>query len=83
MTPNLTIDPQRLWDAIMETARIGGTPKGGIKRLTLTDLDREVRDWFKRECETLGCAVTVDEVGNMFALRPGRRQDVLPSSPKK
>ena len=31
----------------METARIGATPKGGICRLTLTDLDREVRDWFK------------------------------------
>ena len=30
----------------METAEIGGTPKGGVKRLTLTDLDRQVRDWF-------------------------------------
>ena len=44
---NLTIDPERLWDDLMQTAKIGGTPKGGICRLTLTELDREVRDWFK------------------------------------
>jgi N-carbamoyl-L-amino-acid hydrolase len=75
---NLTIDPQRLWDTLMETARIGGTPKGGICRLTLTDLDRQVRDWFRAECERLGCTVVVDEVGNMFATRPGRRTDVPP-----
>jgi N-carbamoyl-L-amino-acid hydrolase len=75
---NLTINPQRLWDTLMETARIGGTPKGGICRLTLTDLDRQVRDWFKSQAEALGCTVTVDLVGNMFAVRPGKRDDVLP-----
>src|SRR5580692_7889814 len=62
----------------METARIGGTPKGGICRLTLTDLDRQVRDWFKAQCEALGCAVTVDEVGNMFARRPGKDPNLPP-----
>lgn len=75
---NLTIDAQRLWDTLMQTAEVGGTPKGGIKRLTLTDLDREIRDWFKAECEKLGCTVVVDEVGNMFATRPGKRSDVAP-----
>jgi len=75
---NLTIDAQRLWDTLMETAEVGGTAKGGIKRLTLTDLDREIRDWFKAECESLGCTVVVDEVGNMFATRPGKRADVAP-----
>src|SRR3954470_13868121 len=68
---NLTIDPQRLWDQIMETAKFGGTAKGGIKRLTLTDDDRAVRDWFKAQCEALGCTVAVDSVGNMFARRRG------------
>ena len=75
---NLTINPQRLWDSLMETAQIGGTEKGGICRLTLTDLDREVRDWFRSQCEALGCTVTVDQVGNMFALKPGKRSDVAP-----
>jgi N-carbamoyl-L-amino-acid hydrolase len=43
---NLKIDGERLWSELMETAAIGGTPKGGICRLTLSDLDRQVRDWF-------------------------------------
>src|SRR6516165_5668220 len=61
----------------MATAQIGATPKGGVCRLTLTDLDRQIRDWFKAQCEALGCIVTVDEVGNMFARRPGKN-DALP-----
>jgi beta-ureidopropionase / N-carbamoyl-L-amino-acid hydrolase len=75
---NLQINAQRLWDTLMETARIGTTPKGGICRLTLTDLDRAVRDWFKARCEALGCTVTVDEVGNMFARRPGKNPALSP-----
>ena len=75
---NLTINPQRLWDTLMETAKFGGTPKGGIKRLTVSDEDKRVRDWFKAECEALGCTVVIDEVGNMFATRAGRRTDMAP-----
>jgi beta-ureidopropionase / N-carbamoyl-L-amino-acid hydrolase len=80
MTPqtNLTINPQRLWDSLMETAEMGGTPKGGIKRLTVSDEDKRVRDWFKVECEKLGCVVEVDEVGNMFATRAGKRKELAP-----
>jgi N-carbamoyl-L-amino-acid hydrolase len=68
---NLSINPERLWDELMETAKIGGTAKGGICRLTLTDLDRQVRDWFKARCEALGCRITVDDMGTMFARREG------------
>jgi N-carbamoyl-L-amino-acid hydrolase len=75
---NLQIDAQRLWDSLMETAKIGGTPKGGICRLTLTELDRQVRDWFKTQCEALGCTVGIDEVGNMFARRPGKNASLPP-----
>lgn len=75
---NLTINAQRLWDTLMETAEIGKTPKGGIRRLTLTDLDRQVRDWFVTKCEEAGCTVTVDEMGNIFALRPGRDNSLPP-----
>jgi len=75
---NLQIDPQRLWDTLMLTAQIGATPKGGICRLTLTDLDRQVRDWFKAQCEALGCTVSIDEVGNMFACRPGKNEGLPP-----
>ena len=75
---NLQIDAQRLWDSLMQTAQIGATPKGGICRLTLTDLDRQVRDWFKAQCEALGCTVAVDQVGNMFARRPGKNPALAP-----
>ena len=74
---NLRIDAERLWGELMETAAIGGTPKGGICRLTLTDLDRQVREWFKARCEALGCTVTVDDMGAMFARRPGQH-DIPP-----
>src|ERR1700683_5194005 len=75
---NLQIDAQRLWDALMHTAQIGATPKGGICRLTLTDLDRQVRDLFKAQGEALGCTVAVDEVGAMFARRPGKNPNLPP-----
>ena len=69
---NLAIDRERLWSTIMQTARIGATAKGGIRRLTLTDLDAEVRSWFIAACEEAGCTVRIDEMGNIFARRPGR-----------
>src|SRR5882757_4350721 len=75
---NLVIDAERLWGELMETAAIGGTPKGGICRLTLTDLDRQVRDWFRVRAEGLGCVITVDDMVVMFARRPGQRDDLPP-----
>jgi len=74
---NLKIDAERLWAGLMETAAIGATPKGGICRLTLTDLDQAVRDWFRAQAEALGCRVTVDDMGVMFARRDGQH-DVPP-----
>lgn len=74
---NVTVNGVKLWDDILETARFGGTPKGGIKRLALTEEDRQVRDWFVRTCEALGCTVSHDSMGNQFARRPGT-EDTLP-----
>jgi N-carbamoyl-L-amino-acid hydrolase len=78
MRNNLVIDAERLWGELMETAQIGGTAKGGICRLTLTDLDAQVRAWFTARAEALGCTVTVDDMGAMFARRPGQRNDIPP-----
>jgi len=66
------INAERLWDTIMETAQMGRTVRGGICRLTLTEPDREVRNWFVKTCQSIGCTVTVDEMGNIFARRPGK-----------
>jgi beta-ureidopropionase / N-carbamoyl-L-amino-acid hydrolase len=75
---NLQIDRERLWRSLMEMARIGATPKGGCKRLALSDLDKAGRDLFVRWCKDAGCTVTVDRMGNIFARRPGRRNDEPP-----
>jgi len=75
---NQRIDGKRLWDSLMDMARFGATPKGGVRRLTLTDIDRQGRDHFRARCEAAGLTVRVDEIGNMFARRPGRDPSRLP-----
>ena len=74
----LQINGDRLWASLMEMARIGATPKGGVCRLTLTDLDRDGRDLFVRWCKEAGCSVKVDKMGNIFARRPGRNNALAP-----
>ena len=40
----LRVNGERLWDSLMTLAKIGATPKGGVCRLTLTDLDKQGRE---------------------------------------
>ena len=75
---NLRVDGARLWRTIMETAEIGGTPKGGVNRQALTDLDAQVRHRLIAWAEAAGCTVTIDQVGNIFARRPGRDPSLPP-----
>ena len=75
---NLKINGERLWDSLMEMAKIGPGVKGGNRRLTLTDVDREGRDLFKSWAEKAGCKVAVDTMGNMFARRPGKDNSLPP-----
>ena len=65
------IDGQRLWGSLMDLARIGATPKGGVRRLALTEVDRQGRDQFVRWAREAGLAVRWDAVGNIFARREG------------
>ncbi|WP_346348627.1 Zn-dependent hydrolase [Cupriavidus sp. WKF15] len=74
---DLRVDGDRLWDTLMRLATIGATPKGGVCRLALTDLDRQGRDFFVAEAKAAGCAIRVDAIGNIFARRAGR-DDTLP-----
>jgi len=69
---NLSVDGERLWASLMEMAAIGATPKGGNRRLALSDLDRDGRDRFVRWCREAGCTIRVDRMGNIFARRAGR-----------
>ncbi|MFJ3073565.1 MULTISPECIES: Zn-dependent hydrolase [Pseudomonas] len=72
------VDSARLWQSLMDLARLGATAKGGVCRLALTDLDRQARDLFVGWCEAAGCTVSVDGVGNIFARRPGRNPKLPP-----
>ena len=69
---DLRIDSQRLWQSLMTLASIGATPKGGVARLALTDLDRQGRDLVVQWAREAGMQVTVDRIGNIFMRRPGR-----------
>ena len=75
---NLKTNASRLWDSLMEMAKIGPGIAGGNNRQTLTDEDSEARHLFKRWCEEAGCTIGVDSMGNMFASRPGADPDALP-----
>lgn len=72
MSTNLPLSGARLWDSLMDYAAIGGTPKGGCNRQTLTDLDGEARALLQRQAEAAGATLTLDRVGNMLLTRPGR-----------
>ena len=75
---NLRIDPDRLWDSLMEMAKIGPGIAGGNNRQTLTDEDAEGRALFQKWCEDAGMEMGVDTMGNMFASRAGSDPDALP-----
>ncbi|KAH0840558.1 N-carbamoyl-L-amino acid hydrolase [Fonsecaea pedrosoi] len=74
----LTVNQQRLWDTLHHTAQWGATPEGGVRRLTLTPEDKAVRDWFVDTVQQYGATVKVDEMGNLFAIRPGQNNDIAP-----
>jgi beta-ureidopropionase / N-carbamoyl-L-amino-acid hydrolase len=74
----MRIDGERLWASLMTMAAIGGTPRGGCNRQALTDEDKSGRDLFTQWARALGCVVTVDEVGNIFASRAGEDASLAP-----
>ena len=75
---NLRIDGDRLWDALMQMAKIGPGIAGGNNRQTLTDEDAEGRALFQKWCEDAGLSMGVDEMGTMFMRREGTDPDALP-----
>src|SRR5205814_3830016 len=70
--PALRVDGARLWQSLMNLAAIGATPKGGVRRLALTDLDRQGRDLVVGWLRDAGASMEIDGAGNVFAVRRGR-----------
>ncbi|KAI0477259.1 amidase [Xylariaceae sp. FL0804] len=76
----LRVDQSRLMGLLHHTCswgkgkRWGSAPTDtGMSRLALSDADKAARDWFVETTKALGCTVTIDTMGNIFAVRPGRR----------
>ena len=78
MNTEIRINGQRLWDSIMEMAKIGATENGGSHRLTLSDEDQAGRDLFAAWCADAGLTMTIDQMGDMFARRAGHSDDQPP-----
>ncbi|KAJ9602290.1 hypothetical protein H2200_013145 [Cladophialophora chaetospira] len=76
--PSYRVNEKRLWESVHDTAKWGATPDGGIRRLALTDLDKAIREWFVSTVKFLGCNTKVDEMGNIFATRPGKSSSLPP-----
>ncbi len=74
----LRINGDRLWKSLMDLAKIGATPKGGVCRLTLTDLDKQGRDLVIAWAKEAGMSVTIDKIGNGFMRRAGRDNSLPP-----
>ena len=72
------VDGSRLWRSLMDLAAIGATPRGGVCRLALTDLDRQGRECVIRWGRDAGLSITTDRIGNVFMRRAGRRPELPP-----
>ncbi|KAG2735547.1 hypothetical protein G9P44_001761 [Scheffersomyces stipitis] len=80
---SLKLTPGRLLATIHDTAEKFGakgvwgpaSTETGVCRLTLSDLDKGVRDWFIAETKGLGCEIKVDQIGNIFAIYPGKKEN--------
>jgi len=75
---NFRINGDRLWDALMEMAKIGPGVAGGNNRQTLTDEDAEGRRLFQSWCEAEGMTMGLDKMGNMFARHEGTDPSLPP-----
>ncbi len=78
LASNLKINGDRLWETIMEMAKIGPGIAGGNNRQTLTNVDAEGRCLFRKWCDETNLSVGIDKMGNMFARREGSDSNALP-----
>jgi len=74
----LRVRGDRLYRSLLDLAKIGATPKGGVCRLALTDLDRQGRQWVLDKALSLGLSVVTDQIGNTFMQRAGKNSALAP-----
>lgn len=74
----LKANSERLWDSLMEMAKIGATAAGGNTRLALSSEDKRGRELFIQWCEDAGMSIHFDAIGNLFARREGKNPQANP-----
>jgi len=67
----LKIDANRLLKHIENLGNVGSTREGGVRRLALTEEDRDGRDHIVSRMKDLGLVVQIDQIGNIFGIRTG------------
>ena len=78
LASNLKINGDRLWESILEMAKIGPGIAGGNNRQTLTDEDAKGRALFQKWCNESNLSMGIDKMGTMFARREGSDPNLLP-----
>ena len=73
--PALLINRERLWKKLMAMAKVGPGIAGGCNRQALTDEDSEGRALFCQWCKEAGLIISIDQMGTIFATRPGSDPD--------
>ncbi|MEE8365573.1 MAG: Zn-dependent hydrolase [Gammaproteobacteria bacterium] len=66
------LSSERLFTRLDTLGAVGATPEGGVRRLALSDADKEGRDLVTRWMKELGLSVRIDHIGNIFGLRTGQ-----------
>lgn len=72
----MPVKRDRLWQSVLDLAKIGGTDHGGVTRLTLTKEAGLARDLVISWCRSEGCSITIDQIGNIFARRAGKNPEL-------
>ena len=77
---NLRVDGPRLLKRLATLGQIGDTGDGGVRRLALSEEDRQGRLWLMAEMKAIGLTVESDRIGNIFGTLPGREPGPPPNS---
>ena len=78
MADKLKVNGQRLQKSLEQMAKFGATPRGGVQRLALSDEDKMARDQLVQWMKEINLEVKIDEMGNIFGIRPGKNNDLAP-----
>ncbi len=65
------VDEARLWRRMMDMARFGATPAGGVNRAAFSPEDIQARKLLIEWASEFGFATASDEIGNLYVRRVG------------